>query len=100
MGDCWLSDCRAAACQEPQDHRMTSLNIHLPGALSSFVDDRVSAMGFDTSSEYVCELIRKDQDRVLLRVLLMDGGKSEPTPPTDAAYFDSLRSGARQRAKR
>jgi antitoxin ParD1/3/4 len=79
---------------------MTSLNIYLPNALRSFVDDRVSEMGFGTSSEYVCELIRKDQDRILLRDLLLDGGKSEPTMRADAAYFDSLRSGVRQRTKR
>ena len=35
---------------------------------------QVARRGFGTSSEYVRELIRKDQDRQNLRALLLDGG--------------------------
>ena len=46
---------------------MITMNISLPGALKSFVDEQSASRGYDTSSEYVWELIRKDQDRQRLR---------------------------------
>ena len=49
------------------------MNISLPDTLKSFVDEQVGARGFGTSSEYVRELIRKDQERQHLRNLLLDG---------------------------
>jgi antitoxin ParD1/3/4 len=49
---------------------MSTMNISLPEALKSFVDEQVSQRGFGTSSEYVRELIRKDQDRRQLHSLL------------------------------
>ena len=52
---------------------MTTMNISLPEALKTFVDEQVSQRGFGTSSEYVRELIRKDQDRMQLRGLLLAG---------------------------
>jgi antitoxin ParD1/3/4 len=75
---------------------MSTMNISLPDALKSFVDDQVSQRGYSTSSEYVRELIRKDQDRQHLRGLLLAGGESAPTAPADANYFESLRSRVRQ----
>jgi len=71
---------------------MSTMNISLPEALKHFVDEQVNQRGFGTSSEYVRELIRKDQDRQRLRNLLLAGAESEPTEPADSAYFDSLRN--------
>lgn len=70
---------------------MSTMNISLPDSLKSFVDEQVSQRGYGTSSEYVRELIRKDQDRLQLRGLLMAGAASAPAAVSDAAYFDSLR---------
>ena len=50
---------------------MSTMNISLPDTLKSFVDEQVSQRGYGTSSEYVRELIRKDQDRLQLRGLLL-----------------------------
>ena len=50
---------------------MSTMNISLPDTLKDFVDKQVGARGFGTSSEYVRELIRKDQDRQQLRGLLL-----------------------------
>ena len=50
------------------------MNISLPDQLKAFVDEQVSQRGYGTSSEYVRELIRKDQERVALRELLLAGG--------------------------
>jgi antitoxin ParD1/3/4 len=39
------------------------MNISIPDSLKDFVDDQVAQRGYGTSSEYVRELIRNDQDR-------------------------------------
>lgn len=72
------------------------MNISLPEALKTFVDDQVSQHGYGTSSEYVRELIRRDQDRLQLRRLLLAGASSTPTAPVNKAYFEGLseRAGA------
>jgi antitoxin ParD1/3/4 len=75
---------------------MTTMNISLPDALKTFVDAQVAERGYGTSSEYVRELIRKDQDRQHLRGLLLAGASSQPTQTADSAYFDALRDRVQQ----
>jgi antitoxin ParD1/3/4 len=77
---------------------MSTMNISLPDTLKSFVDEQVNQRGYGTSSEYVRELIRKDQDRLHLRELLLAGAASAPTTAVDAAYFEDLRKKVRQAA--
>jgi len=72
------------------------MNISLPDTLKVFVDEQVSQRGYSTSSEYIRELIRKDQDRQQLRSLLIEGAASAPTSPVDNDYFDSLRARVRK----
>lgn len=67
------------------------MNISLPESLKSFVDQQVSGRGYGTSSEYVRELIRRDQARQHLRGLLFDGAASEAAAPVDDEYFARLR---------
>jgi antitoxin ParD1/3/4 len=74
---------------------MSTMNISLPDALKSFVDEQVGQRGFSSSSEYVRELIRKDHDRQHLRGLLLAGAESVPTAPADVDYFQSLRAKVR-----
>lgn len=78
---------------------MSTMNISLPDALKSFVDEQVSQRGYATSSEYVRELIRRDQDRLHLRGLLLQGASSPPAAPADATYFEGLRDRIRNGAK-
>lgn len=78
---------------------MGTMNVSLPDTLKSFVDEQVSQRGYGTSSEYVRELIRKDQDRLRLRGLLLAGAASNPAMPADAPYFDGLRAQVRKAAK-
>ena len=78
---------------------MSTMNISLPDTLKSFVDERVNQGGYGTSSEYVRELIRKDQGRLQLRGLLLAGAASAPTGPIDPAYFEGLRDRVRKAAK-
>jgi antitoxin ParD1/3/4 len=79
---------------------MSTMNISLPEALKSFVDEQVAGGGYGTSSEYVRELIRKDQDRQRLRGLLLDGAASPPTAAADGDYFADLRERARHSTAR
>jgi len=70
---------------------MGTMNVSLPDALKAFVDEQVESGGYSTSSEYVRELIRKDQERQRLRRLLLAGAASRPAAAADDAYFDGLR---------
>lgn len=71
---------------------MSTMNISLPDSLKNFVDERVSDGDYSTSSEYLRELIRKDQDRLKLRTLILEGAASELNPkPLGKDYFDVLR---------
>ena len=71
------------------------MNISLPDGLKAFVDEQVAERGYGTISEYVHELIRKDQERTQLRNLLLDGAASAPAGGADAAYFEGLRDHVR-----
>jgi antitoxin ParD1/3/4 len=78
---------------------MSTMNISLPEGLKSFVDEQVSERGYGTSSEYIRELIRMDQDRLRLRGLLLEGAASPAAEPAGPAYFASLRRSVKPRAK-
>ena len=73
------------------------MNISLPESLKAFVDEQVAEGGYGTSSEYVRELIRRDQERRRLRQLLLDGGASASSGPVDDPYFQRLRDRVRRR---
>ena len=75
------------------------MNISLPDGLKAFVDEQVSQRGYSTSSEYVRELIRRDQDRLQLRNLLLAGASSAPTAAVNEVYFEGLRERIRGTAK-
>jgi len=74
------------------------MNISLPDSLKIFVDERVSDGDYSTSSEYLRELIRKDQDRLKLRNMILEGAASELDPkPLDKDYFDAMRKRAKRK---
>ncbi len=75
---------------------MGTMNISLPDSLKAFVDEQVAGRGYGTSSEYVRELIRADQERQALRKLLLDGAASPATAAADDAYFSGLRKRIRR----
>lgn len=70
---------------------MSTMNISLPDTLKTYVDEQVAQRGYGTSSEYVRELIRKDQERQHLHGLLLEGAASAPAGQADASYFEGLR---------
>ena len=67
------------------------MNISLPDSLKSFVEEQVARGDYSTSSEYLRELIRREQDRSRLRDLLLEGASSAPGAPADDRYFRQLR---------
>lgn len=95
----WNGLSLAKICQNAHTDAMSTMNISLPDTLKSFVDEQVSQRGYGTSSEYVRELIRKDQDRLQLRGLLLAGAASATAAPADASYFEGLRDRVRNAAK-
>ena len=77
---------------------MSTMNISLPESMKDFVDAQVAERGYGTSSEYIRDLIRREQDREKLRGLLLEGAASPVAGVADKAYFDALRAGIRERA--
>jgi antitoxin ParD1/3/4 len=74
---------------------MTTMNVSLPDELKDFVDEQVHGGGYGSTSEFVRDLIRREQARQQLRGLLLDGARSPVGPAGDDAYFASLRKRVR-----
>ncbi len=70
---------------------MATMNVSLPDALKEFVETQVDERGFGTSSEFVRDLIRREQERTRLRALIVDGMSSGPGSALDDGYFATLR---------
>ena len=79
---------------------MTTMNISLPDTLKAFVDDQVGVRGYSSSSEYVRDLIRREQDRQSLRDMLLEGAASPLAVKADADYFDGVRQRIRRAARK
>jgi len=79
---------------------MSTMNISLPQSLKTFVDQQVKTRDYSSSSEYVRDLIRKDQDRQRLRGLLLEGATSPQSVTADRNYFDQLRVRVREAGRR
>jgi antitoxin ParD1/3/4 len=76
---------------------MGTMNISLPDTLKTFVDEQVEKRGYGTSSEYVRDLIRKEQVAEQMRLLLTNGARSPVVGLMDDGWFDSLRQRSRGR---
>ena len=79
---------------------MSTMNISLPETLRSFVDSQVSGGSYGSSSEYMRDLLRKEQDRVRLREMLLAGAAS-PLSETvwNAEYFEKMRQSVKAKKK-
>ena len=70
---------------------MSTMRVSLPDELRAFVDAQVNDGRYGSASEYVQDLIRRDQGRQRLSNLLLDGAISPLGPNADPAYFAGLR---------
>lgn len=69
-----------------------TVNISLTDDLKAFVDTRIKARGYSSTSEYVRDLVRRDEERVKeerLRALIQEGLDS----PIDPRPWEEIRSG-------
>lgn len=70
---------------------METMNIALPESMKHFVQERVTAGGYSSVSEYVRELIRADQKRKVeerIDTLLLEGLESGQPIPVTEEYWD------------
>lgn len=77
---------------------MGTMNISLPDDMKEFIDRQVSERGYGTSSEFLRDLIRKEQERQHLRQLMLDAVASPKVGEADAAYFKGLRERVAKKA--
>lgn len=77
---------------------MSTMNVSFPDSLRDFVDQQVRSAGYGTPSEYLHELIRRDQQRQQLRGLLLDGAQAPAAGEADERYFAGLRQRIAARA--
>jgi antitoxin ParD1/3/4 len=66
------------------------MNISLPDTMKTFVETQVSERGYGTSSEFIRELIRKEQDRAELRTKILEGLASPVVDQSVDEIFDEL----------
>jgi antitoxin ParD1/3/4 len=81
---------------------MRTINISLPETLKDFVDKQIAAGRYSTASEYVCELIRNDENQKAEEqpsTLLRDGLLSKETVLTRDDW-KAIRAEATARARR
>lgn len=85
---------------------MESMNISLPDPLKRFVDAQIAAGRYSSVSEYIRELIRKDEERKAqerLEGLLLEGLDSSGSVMKDADWLalrDRVLRGRKKRASR
>lgn len=87
------------SCQTPQSLAMPTetMNIALPDVMRDYVARRVESGQYGNTSEYVRDLIRKDQQEqglARLRSLLMDGLASGPADPITQSFWDEVNAAA------
>lgn len=70
---------------------MATMNVSLPDELRKFVEAQVDEHDYVSSSEFLRELIRREQDRTQLRALLVQGMESGPGSEMDDDYFERIR---------
>jgi antitoxin ParD1/3/4 len=79
---------------------VATINISLPDSLKAFVEEQVARRDYRTSSEFVLELIRREQETQRLRDLLLEGAASPLVGPADEAWFDELHQHAVQHSNK
>lgn len=82
---------------------MPTMNISLPEAMKSFVEEQVQKGEYGSASEYVRDLVRRDQQvraQAKLEALLIEGIESGEPMPVTASYWDALKRDLAKRRKK
>jgi antitoxin ParD1/3/4 len=85
--------------------KTTTMNISMPEPLKAFVEAQVSENHYSGTSEYIRELVRRDQmekrqleqDRQVMNDLLMEGIQSPLSHQDQKDFIASLRKRAQER---
>lgn len=81
---------------------MTNLSVSLPDPMRAWIDDQVREGRYGNASEYVRELIRRDQERRAqerLEALLIEGLESGPAREMTRADWNDLKKRLTTRQK-
>ena len=82
---------------------MTSLNISLPGPLKEWIEAQIKGGRYGNASEYVRDLIRRDQERQAqkrLERLLLEGVESGTASPLTKQDWTELRTEVAERLQK
>jgi antitoxin ParD1/3/4 len=69
---------------------MSTLQLTLPDEVKHFVDEQVARGGFGNADEYVCALLKREEESAVrghLRALLQTGIDSGPPLEVDDAFW-------------
>jgi antitoxin ParD1/3/4 len=81
----------------------TSMNITLPETMKAWVDEQVDSGGYGTPSEYIRELVRKEQKRALreeINANLLASVESPASPMTQKDWEEIRQEGKKLAASR
>ncbi|MEJ1091450.1 type II toxin-antitoxin system ParD family antitoxin [Microbacterium istanbulense] len=73
---------------------MSTMNVSLPASMRDYVDQRVAQANYGSASEYVRDLIRRDQARSDLRERVLLGAESPLVTESTEDLFTRLRGAA------
>jgi antitoxin ParD1/3/4 len=82
---------------------MSTMNISLPDSMKRFVDQQVREGDYAGASDYVRDLVRREQRTAAegkLRQLIAEGLASGRAKRVDKSFFDDLRKHVRARARK
>ncbi|HEX4134103.1 MAG TPA: type II toxin-antitoxin system ParD family antitoxin [Bryobacteraceae bacterium] len=71
------------------------MNVSLPETMKEFVDEQVQSGGYGSASEYIRDLVRRDQKErteARLETLLLDGLNSGEDIPLTPEFWEKLRT--------
>ncbi|NWN89867.1 MAG: type II toxin-antitoxin system ParD family antitoxin [Micrococcaceae bacterium] len=70
---------------------MATMNVSLPDELKKFVEAQVEEHDYVSSSEFLRDMLRREQDRTQLRALLIQGMESGAGSEMNDSYFERMR---------
>ena len=82
---------------------MASLNISLPALLREWIESQIKGGRYGNASEYIRELIRRDQERQAqqrLEQMLLDGVKTGKASPLTKRDWAELRTNVAERLQK
>ena len=96
-------DCHSPDIVAREVNRMTSLNISLPEPMREWIEAQITRGRYGNASEYLRDLIRRDQERQTqgrLEDLLLDGVKSGPASYLTKRDWAELRTDVAERLEK